>query len=171
MQKSVRVAGFNETIGCLREVRELLNSPEPMEGILSDVHARILERTAAGKDYKSHNFNPYSESYAKKKGTMKPDLRVSGTMLDAIKTNVVSPNHGRVYVEPNAEPGGKISAEVLAAYQNEGTSKTEKHAGIPKREFMGITDAQLQLAVKRHYDDRILEIVRGSPLRGDPRID
>jgi hypothetical protein len=160
MEKSVRVNGFNSAIACLREVRELINSKEPMEGILSDVHERILERTAAGKDYMSRNFNPYSKPYAKKKGASTPDLRISGTMLESIKTKVVSPDHGQVYVEPNAEPGGTINADMLAQIHNTGTGRQ------PQREFMNITGAQLQKAVKRHYDDKILEIVRRSPLRG-----
>jgi len=160
MEKTITIQGVNGAIACLDEVQALLNSPKPMEGVLSDVHARILERTAAGKDFMSRNFNPYSKAYAKKKGTSKPDLRVSGTMLDSIKTKVVTPDHGQVLVEPNAEPGGKINADLLAQIHNTGTGRQ------PERHFMDISETQLRQSVKRHYDDKILEIVRRSPLRG-----
>lgn len=160
MEKTITIQGVNGAIACLEEVQALINSPKPMEGVLSDVHARILALTAAGKNYMSRNFNPYSKAYAKKKGTSKPDLRVSGTMLDSIKTKVVSPDHGQVYVEPNAEPSGKINADLLDQIHNTGTGRQ------PEREFMNISEAQLRQSVKRHYDDKVLEIVRQSPLRG-----
>jgi hypothetical protein len=160
MEKSITITGINGAVGCLADVRALIASTKPMQGIVDDIATEIKSKTEAGKDYMARNFNPYSAAYAKKKGTTRPDLKVSGTMIGAIKTNVINPNHGKVFVDAVPEPKGKILADQLAQIHNDGEGKQ------PKREFMNVNESKMKSFVKVHYDDPILEIVRRSPRRG-----
>jgi hypothetical protein len=121
MEKTITITGLKGVLGQVAEVRALIASPKPMEGMVEDAKKVILEKTAAGKDYLHRSFSPYSKAYAKKKGSTRVDLKVSGTMLGAIKTAVLSPNHGRVFVDSVSEPGGKINADMLAQIHNTGT--------------------------------------------------
>lgn len=153
---SVRVTGVAACQSELREIETLLNSPKPMEGVVEDVRAGVLEKTALGHDYRGRNFEPYSDAYKdkrKKAGlTTKPNLNVTGTMLDAISTKVVSPTHGQVYVA--AASDGRINADVLAEIHNVGVGKQKR------REFMNITKAAIEKLVKKYFDDPIKAIVQ-----------
>ena len=165
MEKSVSITGVREAIGELAEVRALLSSSKPMQGIVDGIVEEIKRRTATGKDYMGRNFKPYSKEYAKKKGKTRPDLRISGTMLDSIKAEVHTPQHGKVIVQPNPEPDGKILADQLAQIHNDGEGKQ------PQREFMNVNETVMNGLVKKNYDDPILTIVRKSSLRGEHQID
>jgi hypothetical protein len=160
MEKTITITGAKGAMALLDDVVALIESPKPMQGVVNDIKAVILEKTAAGRDYANSSFNPYSESYAKAKGSRRVNLRDSGTMLDSIKAEVVDPHHGRIFVESTSEPGGKINADMLAQIHNTGTGKQ------PQREFMNVNKTQLAAAVKKHYDDPILEIVKRSSNRG-----
>ena len=153
---SVRVTGTGACMAELKEIERFMESPNPMTGIVEDIKASVLEKTSAGHDYRGRNFEAYSDAYKdkrKKKGlTTKPDLKVTGTMLNAITTKVVNPRHGQVFVAPDSE--GRINADMLANIHNTGTGKQ------PKREFMNVTPNAVQVLTKKHYDDPILEIVR-----------
>ena len=118
---------------CRRELRELeafLQSKKPMQGVVEDVKAGLLEKTAAGHDYRGRNFEPYSADYKKrraKKGlSTKPDLRVTGAMLGAMKAEVISPSRGRVSIA-GTDVGG-VSAAMLANIHTTGTGKQRQSA-------------------------------------------
>lgn len=154
---SVKVTGVVACRTQLQAIEDFLNSPKPMRGIVDDIRAGIEEKTAAGHDYRGRNFEAYSDAYKSKRSKAglktKPDLRVTGTMLDSIKAEVIDPKHGRVSVPPVSD--GKINADMLAQIHNTGTGKQ------PQREFMNVTPSAVQKMTKEHYDDFILEIVRG----------
>lgn len=156
MNKTVTITGIPKVMREFQEINDFLRSPKPMKGIVADIKTGITEKTAAGHDYKGRNFAPYSDAYKGKRSkaglTTKPDLRVTGTMIDSITAEVIDPRHGRVAAPPVSD--GKIGADMLAQIHNTGTGKQ------PQREFMNITDNALKVITKRHYDDPILEIVR-----------
>jgi hypothetical protein len=150
----VMITGVSEIRRQFQEINDFLGSKKPMEGLVEDAKAVILEKTAAGRDYEHHAFTPYSEKYAKRKVSSRVNLKKSGTMLGAIKTAVPEARHGQIYVAAEPEPGGKINADLLANIHTTGTGKQ------PRREFMNLSKTQKALLKKKHYDDPILEIVR-----------
>lgn len=54
--------------------------------ILQKLRKYILARTQSGKDTYNQSFLPYTPQYAKKKGTKKVNLRLTGHMLNDLKT-------------------------------------------------------------------------------------
>ncbi len=68
--------------GPLDEVE--LTTRELMREVGLRARELILRRTAAGTDAQGRPFTPYSEGYAKRKGTSRVDLKLSGAMLNAI---------------------------------------------------------------------------------------
>ena len=152
---SVQVRGVTEAVRGFQKIEEFLASPKPMQAIVNDIKEKILADTARGHDYRGRNFEPYSAAYAKKKGTKRPDLRVSGRMLGAIRTEVVDPRHGAVYVASESESGGASTA-MLAQIHTTGTGKQ------PQREFVNITPNALKVFVKKHYNDPILVLAKGA---------
>jgi len=140
----------------MRQVIQLLNSNKPMENICKDVEKRILKRTDSGRDYKNLKFYPYSEKYAKRKGVGRGsvDLKLTGTMLGAIETRVLNPRHGQVLVTSKAMAGTSAKSDMIAQIHTTGTGKQ------PKREFLNITPTALQEFVTKHYDNKIMEILR-----------
>lgn len=153
---SIKITGIEETRRQLRQVNQLLGSNEPMENICKDVEERILERTESGRDYKNLKFAPYSEKYAKRKGVGRSsvDLKLTGTMLGAIKTRVINPNHGQVLITSKAMAGTAAKSDMIAQIHTTGTGRQ------PRREFMNITKTALQGFVNKHYDDKIMRILR-----------
>lgn len=150
---SVKITGVAEAKRTFGKIEEFLASPKPMAGVVEDIKERILTNTAASHDYRGRNFKPYSTAYAKKKGTTRPDLCVSGRMLGALKARVVDPRHGQVFVASEQE-SGRASTAMLAQIHTTGTGKQ------PQREFLNITPNALQVIKKKRYDDPILELVR-----------
>jgi len=156
---SVKTTGIAEVKQRLAGIEAFLASPKPMEGMVKDVKDTVLMKTASGLDYMGRSFKPYSKAYAKKKmgmtSTGRPNLKATGTMLDAIKTEVKDPRHGAVFVSAASEKGG-ANSDMLAQIHTTGTGKQ------PRREFMGISDSAVKKLSKKHYDDKILELVKGA---------
>lgn len=153
---TVRITGVAACRAELEEIRQFVESPEPMRGLVEEVKAKVLEKTAAGHDYRGRNFAPYSDAYKKRRAEKgfqtKPNLSVSGTMLGAIKTAVLTPRHGRVYVD--ADSDGRLNADVLAQIHNTGTGTQ------PERRFMDITPSAASVLLKKYFSDPIMAIVR-----------
>jgi hypothetical protein len=125
-----------------------------MEGVCEDVKERIKERTGKGRDYKNRSFAPYSESYKKRKGKSRVNLRDSGRMLRALDTQVITPIRGKVFVKPESYGGGKRArTDMIAQIHTTGAGKQ------PQRDFMDITKTALKKFVKKHYDDKIMKIL------------
>ncbi len=142
---SVSINGLGETRAMLNNVERFLLSTKPMKLIVRDVRDRIKERTASGKDYKNVTFEPYSKAYAKRKKKTVVDLDDTGKMLKALKTKVINPKHGRVFIKGNRA--------IIANIHTTGTGKQ------PEREFMNITKTAEAKIVKEHYDDPLLRIL------------
>jgi hypothetical protein len=153
---SIKVTGIEETRRQLREINQLLGSNTPMKNTCKDVEERILKRTSSGRDYKNLKLHPYSAKYAKRKGVGQSsvDLKLTGTMLGAIETRVINPHHGQVLVTSKAMAGTAAKSDMIAQIHTTGTGKQ------PKREFMNITKKALQEFVNKHYDDKIMKILR-----------
>jgi hypothetical protein len=62
-----------------------LTTVEDMREIGLLARERIYNRTIAGKDAEGNTFAPYSEGYAKAKGSTFVDLTVSGNMLNQMQ--------------------------------------------------------------------------------------
>lgn len=150
---TVTIRGAGEARRAFRKIEEFLRSTKPMEGIVADIKETILNKTGGGHDYMGRNFKPYSKAYAKKKGTSRPDLRVSGAMLGAIKTKVLAPRHGQVYVASEGT-SGNANTDMLAQIHNTGTGKQ------PRREFMNLSKSAVQQLKKKHIDDPLLQLAR-----------
>lgn len=117
---------------CRQELRELaafLESKQPMQGFVDDVKRGSLEKTALGLDYRGRSFEPYSDAYAKKKkgmmATGRPNLKVTGTMLGAMKAEVITPRHGRVSI--TAQSAGNINTDMLAYIHSQGVGGAQVH--------------------------------------------
>ena len=151
---SVEIKGIDEAIAPFKNIEAFLSSKKPMQGFCDGARERILDKTARAQDYRSRKFKPYSKAYAKKKGSKHVNLRVTGRMLDAIKSLAISPEHGKVWVQPRSH--GKLNADMLAQIHSTGTGKQ------PQREFMNISAAGIGELVKKHYNDPIMELARGA---------
>lgn len=157
---SVKITGVAEVKRQFAGIEAFLASTKPMEGIVADIKDIILIKTSSGIDYMGRGFKPYSKAYAKKKmgmtATSRPNLKLSGTMLGALKTEVKDPRHGAVFVAPVGEPGGGINADMLAQIHTTGTGKQ------PTREFMNLAPSAVKKLTKKYYDDPILELVKAT---------
>lgn len=155
---SVKIVGIKKALQQLHEVQDFLRSTKPMGGIVEDIKIQVLEKTARGLDYRGRSFAKYSERYKNiKRGmtaTGRPNLKRSGTMMNAVAARAVNARRGMVHVRSLSEPGGGITSDFLAQIHTTGTGKQ------PQREFMNVTDSAFKKLVKKHYDDPILEIVR-----------
>lgn len=143
---SISINGLRETRAMLNNVERFLRSTKPMKAITEDVKERVEERTAKGRDYKNRKFKPYSLAYAKKKKKTLVNLKDSGEMLGALRTQVINPKHGRVLI--------KGRRAIIANIHTTGTGKQ------PERDFMNITKTGEAKIVKEHYDDPLLKILR-----------
>lgn len=153
---TIKIIGIEETRRQLRQINQLLGSNTPMKNICKDVEERILKRTSSGRDYKNLKFAPYSAKYAKRKGASRGsvNLKVTGTMLGAIETRVINPHHGQILVTSKAMAGTVAKSDMVAQIHTTGTGKQ------PRREFMNITKKALQEFVNKHYDNKIMKILR-----------
>ncbi len=99
---SMKTTGIDAVRKKFQELHKFLESQEPMQKTVDEVKETILEKTLRGLDYSGRRFEPYSKEYAdrrRKKGlSTKPNLRVTGEMLDSIKAEVISPTQGKVSV-------------------------------------------------------------------------
>jgi hypothetical protein len=157
---TVRITGVTEIKQKFAAIEAFLASTKPMEGIVADIKTLILVKTSSGLDYMGRGFKAYSKAYAaKKKGmtaTGRPNLKLSGTMLDALKTEVIDARHGAVLVAPVGEPGSNAQSDMLAQIHTTGTGKQ------PQREFMNLAPAAVKKLTKKYYDDPILELVKAA---------
>jgi hypothetical protein len=151
---SVEIRGVTDAIAPFKNIESFLSSKKPMQGFCDGVRERILEKTAKGEDYKSRKFKPYSKAYAKRKGSKHVNLKVTGKMLDAIKSQAISPERGKIWVQPRSH--GKLNADMLAQIHSTGTGKQ------PQREFMNVSDRGISELIKKHYNDPIKELARGA---------
>jgi len=151
---SVEITGVAEAIAPFKNIEAFLSSKKWMQDFCDGVRERILDKTARAQDYRSRKFKPYSKAYAKRKGSRHVNLRVTGKMLDSIKSLAISPEHGKVWVQPRSH--GKLNADMLAQIHSTGTGKQ------PQREFMNISAAGIGELVKKHYNDPIMELARGA---------
>ena len=131
----------------LADVESFLKDPAPMQGLVEDVKADILQKTARGVDYNGRLFAPLSKAYAKKTGKSRSNMRESGRMLDSITAKALTPSHGQVKVNDE---------ELIAQFHNQGGPKSGRP---PKREFMNVTPSFLAGLVKKWFDDRIMQIL------------
>jgi hypothetical protein len=153
---SIKIMGINEVRRQIREIDHFLSSNKPMDNVCKDVEKRILKRTESGRDYRNMKFAAYSAKYAKRKGVGQGDvdLKLTGTMLGAIETKVINPRHGQILVTSKAMAGTVAKSDMVAQIHTTGTGKQ------PKREFMNITKKALQDFVNKHYDNKIMKILR-----------
>ena len=160
----IQVTGIPEVLRGLEQLDKFMQSTKPMELLTGDVKERIVDLTARSLDYRGRRFAPYSTAYAKlkrrKTGSAKVNLRLSGTMMNAVSTSVSNPKKGRVFVRGDSEPGGRISAEWLAEIHSQGTGPQKQ------REFLNVTKNALAEFVKKRFDDPILNIIRKYLRRG-----
>lgn len=140
----VNISGVQETKAQLRAILNHLESSEPMQNICEDVKERVLKRTKAGRDYRNRKFAPYSTKYARRKGSTKVNLRVTGEMLDSMKARAISARRGVVEL---------TTKELIANIHTQGIGKQ------PQRNFMDITPTALQEFVTKHHDDEIKKIL------------
>jgi hypothetical protein len=156
---SVKITGVAEVKQKFAAIEAFLASTKPMEGIVADIKDIILIKTSSGLDYMGRGFKPYSKAYAERKkgmtATGRPNLKLSGTMLDALKTEVIDARHGAVFVASVGEPGSNAQSDMLAQIHTTGTGKQ------PQREFMAISDNAVKKLAKKYYDDPILELAKG----------
>lgn len=155
---SVNVVGVPEVLNGLEQLNKFFKSTKPMELLTQDVRQRIVDLTGRSLDFRGRRFAAYSAKYAKFKrkttGSAKVNLRLSGTMMNSLSTEVSGPKRGRVFVGPTPEPGGRIGADWLAEIHSQGTGPHKQ------REFMNVTPNALKGFIKKRYDDPILNIVR-----------
>ena len=138
------ISGVQETKAQLNAIIAFLESTEPMQKICEEVKERILKRTKASRDYRNRKFAPYSTKYAKRKGSTKVNLRVSGEMLDSMKARAISARRGVVEL---------LAKELIANIHTQGIGKQ------PQRDFFDITKTALQEFVNEHYDKEIMRIL------------
>jgi len=156
---SIKITGIAEVKRQFAAIEAFLASTKPMEGIVADIKDIILVKTSSGLDYMGRSFKPYSKKYAEKKkgmtATGRPNLKLSGTMLGALKTEVKDARHGAVFVSSVSEKGG-ANSDMLAQIHTTGTGKQ------PQREFMNLAPSAVQKLTKKYYDDPILALAKGA---------
>jgi hypothetical protein len=156
---SIKITGVAEVKRQFAAIEAFLASTKPMEGIVADIKDIVLIKTASGVDYMGRGFKPYSKKYAEKKkgmtATGRPNLKLSGTMLGALKTEVKDARHGAVFVASVGEKGG-ANSDMLAQIHTTGTGKQ------PQREFMNLAPSAIKVLTKKHYGDPIGELAKAA---------
>jgi phage gpG-like protein len=144
---TLNIKGLADTMKMLKSVEEFLKSPKPMEGVVGEVKQIVLDKTGRGLDYMGRRFKPYSKAYAKKKGKTRVDLRDTGDMLDSIKAEVITPNHGQVKVTRH---------ELIAQFHNLGGPKSGRP---PERRFMDLAKSAVLNLAKKYFDEPIQKLL------------
>ncbi len=140
----IEISGVEQTKAQMRAVINHLESLGPMQNICKDVKRRILKRTKDSRDYRNMKFAPYSRKYAKRKGSTKVNLRMTGEMLNSMKARAINSRRGVVEL---------TAKELIANIHTQGIGKQ------PQRDFMNITPTALQEFVNKHHDDEIMRIL------------
>lgn len=133
IQAEVRSKGLKDAQRKFREFEGAIKQGrvEPI-GKAADLAIKIIkERTLKGLDIDHSPFKPYSSKYAKKKGTSKPDLKVSGDMLGAIKRQAWA-KKARIFISAGLQ-WVKGKTHNVGGRSGRGTG-----FAMPKREFMGV---------------------------------
>lgn len=94
----------------------------------------IVERTRKGKSVKGNKFRKLSKAYAEAKGSTKANLTLDGDMLDELDIVSIKGNKVKISWEDDLQ--------IKKAF-NHDTGDT-----LPKREFLGLTEAELKKIVK-----------------------
>lgn len=149
----VKITGAKEAIQMFKNVESFLKSRKPMENIVKEVKETIEKKTESGKDYMGKKFKPYSAKYAKRKGSTKVDLKLSGKMIGALDTQVINPSHGKVFISSKGYARTRAKTDMLAQIHTTGTGKQ------PQREFMNLAPSAQQKIIKKYYDDEIMKIL------------
>lgn len=133
----IKTLGFDEISRWLQHVSDNLTTKDLMQHIGAVAEAFTITRTLKGIDVDGNSFEIYSAEYARMKGVARNavNLKSTGEML-ASMVSVVNSDHTTVIV--GFDPG---FAKFKAIIHNNG--KSSKH--IPKREFMGLQDKELQV--------------------------
>lgn len=122
------------------------------EAIAVEVIDQIVKRTQNGKDKNGSSFARYSKDYknslnfknAGKSGTV--DLTLSGDMLDSIA--ILSNRGGKVVIgfEKGSTENGKADGNIRGTYGQD-------HRVGPKRDFLGITEGELEKILSKYPAD------------------
>lgn len=120
------------------DARELLgkarNTLDEKEDLAFAIIDQIVDRTRSGKSLNGRNFRRLSAAYADLKGTTRADLTLDGDMLDEL--DIISIRGNKIKI------GWNDTLQSNKAY-NHDTGDT-----LPKREFFGMTEAELKRIVK-----------------------
>lgn len=126
-------------------------SPVEREAIALEVIDKIIKRTKSGKDKNGRAFEKYSKAYKESlafkiagKGST-PDLTLSGDMLDSIKILKNAPKTVIGFKNGSVE-NGKADGNIRGTYGK------EKTVG-PKREFLGISERELNSILSKYPKD------------------
>lgn len=127
-------------------------SVEEREAIAIEVIDKIIKRTKQGKDKDGATFAPYSTEYRNsqnfknggKSGAV--NLVLSGDMLDSI--SILKNAAGKVSIgfDKGSAENGKADGNIRGTF---GHSKTVG----PKRDFLGISDDELETILRRYPPD------------------
>ena len=154
------IKGSKDLTDALKKITRGLVTGDLLKELSSSARETILERTAAGRDYRGERFRPYSKGWkaerAKRgKSTQTVDLNFEGKMLEDIRAGVdVMGGEARVYFASPASEGKK------AFYHNVSGAGGSK----VKREFFGLGEADRDALVKIVGDH--IEEVLSSTRRG-----
>ena len=123
-------------------------SPLEREAIAIEVIDRIVKRTKQGKDKNGDTFAPYSKTYTKSLDfqnagkSKRVNLELSGDMLDSIEIVKNAPKMEIGFSSNNPERG-KAEGNILGTYGQ------PKPVG-PGRDFLGITDSELDSILRKY---------------------
>jgi hypothetical protein len=145
---TINISGLDAVRKRFKAVNDFFNSKVPVQSIVSEIKEGILTKTAQGHDYMGRNFKPYSKAYAKKKGSSRVDLRVTGEMMDTVDTEVTDPRHGRVFIRGDRA--------LIAQFHNKGGPRPGRP---PQREFFNVSKSAIQNLAKKHIDDPIMKLL------------
>lgn len=121
--------------------------PQEREAIARDIIDLIVERTESGKGVKDgalYSFPSYaSKEYANLKGSSRPDLRLTGEMLESLR--LVSEKNGllKIGYSKSDSVAGKVEGNCIGSYGGEENPKLA-------RNFLGITQGELDKVLKKY---------------------
>lgn len=126
-------------------------SPDPIKQIVINAQGIIRDRTKSGKDVNYNDFEKYSEKYREKKmksrtsrGVQNVDLRDTATMMRSLdKKEGIRGIYGgyEIYIIDD-------NRKMIGWIHNEGVGK------MPKREWMGLNDADVTMLEQKYIGKR-----------------
>jgi hypothetical protein len=122
---------------------------------------RIVDRTQKGKDKDGERFAKYSKTYKDSldfkiagKSPSKVDLQLSGDMLAALSVLDKTRRSVTIGFEPGSEENAKADGNIRGTY-----GQSKPIAG-KARDFLGITDRELDNIIKLVKDDNSPKLVK-----------